>query len=705
MRICRLEIKNFRAITSLKLTDLSEVVVIAGPNGCGKSCVLDAIRLLKSVYGGYQQNELQQWFNEFQINSSRQEDILSLFQDKNQPLEVVVEIWLSPEEKKYLLNEANKLLQNNASSLLQKQIWQGASLQHWQGGFTNAESLAMEQRIYTPIVEQRTRETVPSLIKDLNQTYHVGRIIIQPDSNIYIKQSQILELVFGNYKPQHIGIIDYHGASRNYAREKINAINLSLESNEQQLRQHTLYNYTNKYLNLKAEMASGYIRQLIAKEISTTGGEIDTLTNTLKELFTTFFPGKEFLGAQAGADGQLLFPVRTTSGAIHDINELSSGEKEVLYGYLRLRNTAPRNSVLLMDEPELHLNPRLISGLASFYHKHLGKPLGNQLWLVTHSDTLIREAVERDDFRVFHIQPPSNLDSKNQATVVKANEDVERIIIDLVGDLAAYRPGAKIVIFEGGGNTEFDRWMVSQLFPKFSDAVNFISGGNKRRVADLYEVLENVRRAGHIPAKFYAVTDRDTDESDVVENSNRMSWDVYHIENYLLEPHFIFQALRDINALCKEVATEKDIDKQLSEFASEIITDMVTHQLRKYANHQLKSKLDLGFDPSIQSVGSELAKAVARCNNRIEKLTSNELSEKHLTDLEIQYRLEATTSLGNGTWRINFRGRDIIKRFVGKFGQGIPYEKFRDLILARMRDNNFQPAGMKQIVDRIIADH
>ncbi|QKQ74600.1 ATP-binding protein [Nostoc sp. TCL240-02] len=61
------------------------------------------------------------------------------------------------------------------------------------------------------------------------------------------------------------------------------------------------------------------------------------------------------------------------------INELSSGEKEVLYGYLRLRNTAPRNSVLLMDEPELHLNPRLISGLASFYHKNLGKPLGNQL--------------------------------------------------------------------------------------------------------------------------------------------------------------------------------------------------------------------------------------------------------------------------------------------------------------------------------------
>ncbi len=61
----------------------------------------------------------------------------------------------------------------------------------------------------------------------------------------------------------------------------------------------------------------------------------------------------------------------------------------MLYGYLRIRNAAPKHSVLLIDEPELHLNPRLIKGLASFYHRHLGKALGNQLWLVTHSDALI----------------------------------------------------------------------------------------------------------------------------------------------------------------------------------------------------------------------------------------------------------------------------------------------------------------------------
>ncbi len=68
MRFKRLEIENFRAVTNLELSDLGDVIVIAGPNGCGKSAIFDAIRLLKSAYGSYQPNEWQHWLNEFQIN-------------------------------------------------------------------------------------------------------------------------------------------------------------------------------------------------------------------------------------------------------------------------------------------------------------------------------------------------------------------------------------------------------------------------------------------------------------------------------------------------------------------------------------------------------------------------------------------------------------------------------------------------------------
>ena len=87
MRIIHLEIENFRAIDQIVMSDLEDMVVIAGANGCGKSCIFDAIRLFKSTYGGYQPNEWQSWFNEFQIYFNRyQPDLLRLFQDRNRRL-------------------------------------------------------------------------------------------------------------------------------------------------------------------------------------------------------------------------------------------------------------------------------------------------------------------------------------------------------------------------------------------------------------------------------------------------------------------------------------------------------------------------------------------------------------------------------------------------------------------------------------------
>ena len=57
MKIVYLLVENFRAIRKVEFTGLRDMVVIAGPNGCGKSCILDSIRLFKSIYGGYQPNE------------------------------------------------------------------------------------------------------------------------------------------------------------------------------------------------------------------------------------------------------------------------------------------------------------------------------------------------------------------------------------------------------------------------------------------------------------------------------------------------------------------------------------------------------------------------------------------------------------------------------------------------------------------------
>jgi AAA15 family ATPase/GTPase len=92
MRITRLEVRNFKAVRNLTLSDLGDVILIAGPNSCGKSCVLDAIRLLKSVYAGYRQsNEWLSFFGEFQINLNNAIEIRRLFTETDQPILISAE--------------------------------------------------------------------------------------------------------------------------------------------------------------------------------------------------------------------------------------------------------------------------------------------------------------------------------------------------------------------------------------------------------------------------------------------------------------------------------------------------------------------------------------------------------------------------------------------------------------------------------------
>ena len=57
MKISQLTVENIRGINLAVLDNLGDVVAIAGSNGCGKSCLLDCVRLFKSQYGSYNQNE------------------------------------------------------------------------------------------------------------------------------------------------------------------------------------------------------------------------------------------------------------------------------------------------------------------------------------------------------------------------------------------------------------------------------------------------------------------------------------------------------------------------------------------------------------------------------------------------------------------------------------------------------------------------
>jgi predicted ATPase len=694
MKIENLRISNFRGIKEVTMSSLGGIVIIAGQNGSGKSCLYDGIRLLKSVYGGYQQDEWRQWMGEFQIKLTNQtSDFAAMFNDRFREIRISCDFKFSTEERSYILTNAQELLRETVWRILLPEAYE------W-GGFRMA-AFAAQFREREPEVLKRVQEELPALTKELAQDTIRGEFFIPVGSVPQLIPSNTLSIVFSTYRPHQIGVIDYHGAQRHYGRESVQGINLNIDEVEKKIRQSALYNYGAKYNNVKSEMAASYLREMLAEKAGVSQSEQATLTNTLKELFVSFFPDKEFLGPQPTVTGGLSFPVKTASGSTHDLDELSAGEKEILYGYLRIRNSAPRHSIVLLDEPELHLNPRLIRGLPQFYHKNLGHALGNQIWLVSHSDALLREVVGRNDYSVFHMVPCDQVSpGENQLKPLVLTADLELALIDLVGDLAAYRPGGKVILFEGGGDSDFDQSVTSKLFPKLQESANLISGSNKIRVRALHEILSQAYERGQLPYKFFAICDRD---SDVASQPavNFYSWDVYHVENYLLEPEFIVRVLSALDI--KNVPTAEMVGDELRECARETLPQMLRHDLSEFANHALLKCIDLGTDPRLEDVASELSKAVSRSIDKILKAQEAAISQDNLVQ-EVGRRLEKyETSLADGTWVSIFRGRDILRRFVGKHANRVSYEVFRNLLVSRMAEDGFQPKGMRDVIDGILA--
>jgi AAA ATPase domain/Protein of unknown function (DUF4435) len=696
MKIDSLIIENFRGIQKVEARELGDTIIIAGQNGSGKSCIFDAIRLLKSTYGGYQQNEWQHFFGEFAIQlHGGSKNLKGLFNDLTKPAMIECVFQLRDNEKIFI-NE-------NAASLLEESIWQVLLPEAFQwGGFRQA-LFANQFRERKPEVAARVAAELPILLSELAAPNVIGRVEISPNGQIEIKDSRLLSVVFTTYKPREIGVIDFHGAQRHYGREIVQGINLSLDQSNQQYSQHTLYNYNNKYNNVKSEMAGNFVKELLAEKAS-----VDklppsySLSETLKELFQSFFPEKQFLGPQPTSDGSLSFPVVTPSGSEHDLDELSSGEKEILYGYLRIRSSAPRDSIILLDEPELHLNPRLIRGLPEFYRKHLGEALKNQLWLVTHSDALIREAVGKPGFNVFHMIPcGTDVPDTSQLRSLSVNQDLEMVMTDLVGDLAAYRPGGKAIIFEGGGDSDFDKTIVSSLFREELQGINLLSGTNKMRVKVLHEILERAHANGDLPTKFYAIVDSDSEgEIDNAKGVNRFEWDVYHIENYLLDSQIISDVQNSLTLTKKK--TSADVESQLEIAAREVLPSMLVHRMRAYVNSEIVRSISLGFSPEKQEIGKELHIAANRSAEKIKELVENKLSEDSLVEREGIFRTEYESCFADGTWKTKLPGRDILKKFLRLEEINIGYEVFRNLLVARMVELNHKPDGMRTVIEKIV---
>ena len=124
-------------------------------------------------------------------------------------------------------------------------------------------------------------------------------------------------------------------------------------------------------------------------------------------------------------------PIFTNSaGDKFDINELSSGEKQLFLRTLAIKMLNPENSIILIDEPELSLHPKWQQRIVDVYRK-IGK--NNQIIIATHSPHILG-SVRKENIML--------LDKDDEGQIVVRTGDelydsygqpIERILEDIMG--------------------------------------------------------------------------------------------------------------------------------------------------------------------------------------------------------------------------------------------------------------------------------
>ena len=119
-----------------------------------------------------------------------------------------------------------------------------------------------------------------------------------------------------------------------------------------------------------------------------------------------------------------------SAGEEFDINDLSSGEKQLFLRTLSIKMLEPDNSIILIDEPELSLHPKWQQRIIEVY-KNIGK--NNQIIVATHSPHILG-SVSNENIFILYRNENGKIEAKTGDELYSSyGQPVERVLKDIMG--------------------------------------------------------------------------------------------------------------------------------------------------------------------------------------------------------------------------------------------------------------------------------
>lgn len=256
---------------------------------------------------------------------------------------------------------------------------------------------------------------------------------------------------------------------------------------------------------------------------------------SLNALVQSVLPTISIRGVQA-EEGKLVVGNQELDLSFQD---LSGGEREVLFLCGQIDRLRLTRGILLIDEPELHLNSDLLRRFLTVIQRTAGE---GQLWLATHSYEAIEAAGESN---TFVMDSPIGKDTN---LISLRDQPVVRTLTSVLGRAGFGLSNTLFVVVEGSKNSLREKQRFSELIGH-STHVRFVDiGEGKRDVLRLFDALTTLAKVADEQLAIKAVIDADFDSLGTAEQNDHRVHElgVHEVEKLFLEPVSLREAVANI---------------------------------------------------------------------------------------------------------------------------------------------------------------
>jgi energy-coupling factor transporter ATP-binding protein EcfA2 len=457
------------------------------------------------------------------------------------------------------------------------------------------------------------------------------------------------------------------------------------------------------------EQSYDYTRQLGEYQKALMRQEAATLpTDPIKpynELLGRIFPGYSFVDVD---EQHLSLRIKLPTGNVIEFQELSSGEKEVFFILALFVRHGINKSIIVIDEPDLHLHPELARKMVRALRTIQPE---NQIWCATHSAELIDEAGRE---RTFFLR--ASEDRTRSECIPATAENAElNILRDMYG-YSGYVGISKKVVFSEGNSSSADRKTFTNLFPGKADEIKIIPAGGYRELFRVNSAVLALLESDFARCEFYLIRDHDyLSEAAIAKHTSHAPGRLfvlrrYHIENYLIDEDVISTILHSIY---QKTLSALQVREQLLRIAKAIsgsvLRDLAVSRLNELyqsedcsiAKHSetlaVTDATGVRDDGVIIPLRTALLARVAGVNGDI-SLRTTPASTEQIVDDATSAVIDALSSDG---WKTLFPGRRLLQKFSSENGLG-DWPVLQNLIIEKMsKTPSSIPEELKQIFDTI----